>query len=384
MKRKILANALLAAAIGIPGISHAQTTYQYIDLGNGAAAGINDLGQVVGQSSLGATLWNDADPVALTFGTGGYATAINNAGQIVGATVAHGIPEAALWQGSTLASLNGTGGGLTYANGINGAGEIVGGADNMAAVWNSRLPTDLGMSGGYSIAANGINSSGEVVGSAVSSSGATVAAVWKNADPIALDSLGGNYSDAYAVNNAGIVVGTANTAASSTTYIATEWNGTSVTALGSLGGTKSYAYAINNAGVIVGASTDAAGNFYATLWNGKNAVNLNSMLDPAIAKEGWVLTLATGVNNKGWIIGDAINAKLGEADAFVLEVVDPVPEPGTWAMLLAGLCLFGILRNAKQRTKAGTNAGTKAARKMPLDMSPLFLRQVRPNSYMHP
>lgn len=363
MKLQVLHAAALVFGLCAGGAGQAQPAYQYTDLGSGTAAGINDLGQVVGASNLGATLWSGTTAIGLTFGAGGYASAINDAGQIVGATVAHGIPEAALWNGATLASLNGPGNGFTYANGINGSGDVVGG-DGVAVLWDGKTPTDLAISNGTTVAANGINNAGEIVGSStIYVNGATVATAWQGADPTVLQSLGGSYSEAYAVNSAGMIVGAANTAANSSTYIATVWNGANVTALASLGGTKSYAFAVNNAGLIVGSSTDAAGNPYATLWDGKSVVNLNTVLNPAVTQAGWVLTLATGINNEGWIVGDAVNARLGESDAFVLRAIDPVPEPETWGMLSAGLILFGIVgrfkpvwfneRAARKREHAG-------------------------------
>ncbi|HEX7643087.1 MAG TPA: hypothetical protein VF472_12845 [Burkholderiaceae bacterium] len=356
MKLQAIYAALLAGGISVASICHAQSSYQFVDLGNGTAAGINDRGQIVGSSSLGATLWQSGATVALSLGADGYATAINNAGQIVGATVAHGVPEAALWFGNTLASLNGTGSGITYANCINGSGQI-GGGDGVATLWNGKDPTDLGMSNGYSVAANGINNSGMIVGNAtVYTDGATVATSWesRNGGATVLQGLGGNYSDAYAVNNSGIVVGTANTAASGNTFMAMEWSGGKATTLASLGGSKSYAFAINDAREIVGSSTDAAGTPYATLWNGKSVVNLNSLLNPALAQEGWVLTVATGINSEGWIVGNAVNAKLGESDAFLLKTVDPVPEAGSPAMLAAGLCLIGAAAWLRRRAAASS------------------------------
>lgn len=55
------------------------------DLGLGEAYGINDLGQVVGESNNRAILWNsDGSPVDLGFGQSSWAAAINDKGWIVG------------------------------------------------------------------------------------------------------------------------------------------------------------------------------------------------------------------------------------------------------------------------------------------------------------
>jgi probable HAF family extracellular repeat protein len=347
MKHTSIKFALIAAGMFAAALGHAQAAYQFSDLGNGYATGINDHGQIVGSSSLGATLWTGSDPVALSLGTGGYASAINNAGQIVGATVFHGVPLAALWNGPLLTNLDPIGGGITYANGINGTGQVVGACDAGAMTWNGGTPTNLNINNGFSYVANGISNGGTIVGNAYSyDSGNTIATAWSGSKVTVLPSLGGSYSDAYAVNNAGVIVGSSTNTAG--TMLAVEWRGANATALGSLGGITSSAYAINGAGQVVGSSTNAAGANLATLWKGTTAINLNNLLNPAVVQEGWVLTAATGINNEGWIVGDAVNAKTGASDAFLL-AVSPVPEAGGYVMMLVGLCMIGGLMLFRRR-----------------------------------
>ncbi len=355
MKPQTLHLALLAAGMFTAAGSQAQSAYQFIDLGNGTAAGINDKGQIVGASNLGATLWNGADPIALNFGSGGYATAINNAGQIVGATVAHGLPTAVVWNGMTLTSLgaSGYGDGITYATCINNIGQVAGGASFGAMSWKGTTPTGLAVNNGFSNVASGINDRGEVVGDAgIYATGDTVATAWNGTTATVLPSLGGNNSYAYAVNNAGEIVGSANIAPNSQTYRATVWQGNTVTILDSLGGSKSFAYAVNNTGEVVGYATNASGANLATLWDGTKAINLNTLLDPNVTQAGWVLTVATGINDQGWIVGDAINARLGEQDAFLLRV-SAVPEAEGYLMLLVGLGLIGLMTNFRPKLLRG-------------------------------
>ncbi len=118
---------IVLLAIGLCAATAGQAqTYQFIDLGPGTAAGINDLGQVVGQSPLGATLWNGSSAIGLVGGLGGSASGINDLGQIVGSTVSNGISNAALWSGGKLTTLNDPGNNLNaYATAINNAGQIV-------------------------------------------------------------------------------------------------------------------------------------------------------------------------------------------------------------------------------------------------------------------
>ncbi len=353
MKIHVFHAALLAIGICATNIGHAQASGQIIFLGQGTAAGINDSGLVVGTSSQGATIWNGSSTVVISNSLG--ASGVNNAGQIVGQILGSSQRgQAALWSGPalTLTSLNTP---YTYATAINAAGQIVGNGENTAFLWNGSSATNLAVVNNGWSTASAINNAGEAVGN-VNYAGdvytqlngftTSVAAAWKGTNLTLLNSLGGNYSDAYAINNAGVIVGVS-TPASNVGEIATEWNGTTATALGSLGGNQSYAYAINNAGVVVGASTNAADVTLATLWKGTTAINLNTLLNPALAQAGWVLQSARGINNEGWIVGDAYNHLTGREDAFELQIMSPVPEPDSWLMLLTGLGLIGALRYFK-------------------------------------
>jgi hypothetical protein len=51
------------------------------------------------------------------------------------------------------------------------------------------------------------------------------------------------------------------------------------------------------------------------------------------------------INDHGWIVGDAYNSETQQTRAFLLT---PVPEPETYAMLLFGLGLMGIVARRKK------------------------------------
>jgi probable HAF family extracellular repeat protein len=103
--------------------------------------------------------------------------------------------------------------------------------------------------------------------------------------------------------------------------------------LRALGGGYSEAYDINDAGQVVGRFNTAAGNEHAFITgpNGVGMRDLNSLVDlPA----GIVLKAALGINNMGQII-------------VLASTIPPVPEPQSYAVMLAGLILAGFMVRRK-------------------------------------
>jgi MYXO-CTERM domain-containing protein len=70
---------------------------------------------------------------------------------------------------------------------------------------------------------------------------------------------------------------------------------------------------------------------------------LNTFLSASELSAGWVLNTATGINDKGWIVGTATCGSFVVcgvySDAFVLM---PVPEPEGYALALAGMGVVGF------------------------------------------
>ena len=157
----------------------------------GAAAGINDKGQVVGASgtcgfpsfadAVHAVLWQNGSVIDLgSFGgvmnNGGLA--INNKGQVVGLSDLAGdtTAHAFFWENGSMTDLGTLPGDFfSIAQGINDAGQVVGQSCDQsgncrAFLWQDGVMTDLNTlitpSSSYLLAGEDINSQGEIVGSA--------------------------------------------------------------------------------------------------------------------------------------------------------------------------------------------------------------------------
>jgi probable HAF family extracellular repeat protein len=199
-----------------------------------SAHGVNDLGQVVGESNSHPFSWTQAGGMVDLGGTDGYASAVNNSGQVVGYRYFPGSGNHAFsW---------------TQAGGM----------------------VDLGTLGGPESAATDVNDSGQVVGFIGYSSieGPSHAFSWTQAGGMVdLGTLGGDFSSAYSVSANGQVVGVSTLADGS--YHAFSWTQAGgMLDLGSLGGSTSVAYAVNDHCQVVGYSTITGdAQTHATLWN---------------------------------------------------------------------------------------------------------------------
>lgn len=320
-------------------------------------------------SATGTALYSVTDLGTLGTGNLSVATAINNAGVVVGYTdVTPGLPHAFRWSAGTMTDLGvEPGGDDSVANAVNDAGQVAGTADRQSGGfgypvrWSaSGTLTDLGgtitnelgvgnaidpagrIAGGQRLAssegspvaelydtngaptylgdppdslnvATGINAADQVVGSP--------AFVWKAGTLTTLPSLAGapaGDAGATAINISGQIVGWAGTAGSSGAQDAALWSGGAVTDLGTVDGIAfNQATAINAAGQIVGTADPRCQpcvNPVAWLREpGGAAADLDTLIPSG---SGWTLEQANGINDRGQIVGAGLHN--GSTHAFLL------------------------------------------------------------------
>ena len=199
------------------------------------------------------------------------ASDINDAGVIVGASVARGFIHAFSRAQGTMTDLGTLGGTFSGAVAVNGKGQIVGTSYTAKGVahvviWQGGRVTDLGVLGAGGASPGDINDKGQIVGSVTTAVGRTRAFVWtkgvltKLAHPLP----GGDSSSASGINEKGEIVGASTTAEGANHAVL--WSGGTVRDLGTLGGTSSAAVGISDTGLIAGNTQDAAGNEHAVVW----------------------------------------------------------------------------------------------------------------------
>jgi uncharacterized membrane protein len=286
---------------------------------------------------------------------------INNAGQVVGTLVTPANPKATVWSPSGTVEQVRPGGVYDFGNAINDKGEVAGGYEEGPYVHAFASPYSDSSLGGVAASnpepatvAMDINNKGLVVGYGLTDDPAPYyyhhAVAWDGTHTTDLNPAWASISYAYGVNDSNVIVGVADGQA-------VEWNGGVATTLGA--GT---AYDINNAGVVAGKSGSNAviwnggvetilgagqanalnilsqvvgvSGGHAFLWANGKAIDLNNFLSEADRNAGVVMEEATGINDHGWIVGNAFNPVTDAYQAFVLS---PVPEPSTWLLLLGGL-----------------------------------------------
>jgi len=295
-----------------------------IDLGageNSSAASVNNHGQIVGTRREGgvdrAFLWENGAFRSLGVLPGmtySVASRINDNGRVVGGsgtgTLENPLVQSAfVWSTSDgIQALGTLGGKITFANGINEQGDIVGSSAIVgdkyrhAVVWRDGLIADL-QPASLPLGSLGfdINDAGRVVGRYD-----VRAFVWspaKGMEPLEASGASGALDNALGIDPSGRVVGWRRPTATSG-LLPFLWTSGSFQDLGSALGVQGIAHAINATGVVVGEATVDAQSL-AFVWTATDGfTNLGTF-------QGMKLAVATDVNDHGWIVGFAEGATGG-------------------------------------------------------------------------
>jgi probable HAF family extracellular repeat protein len=360
--------------------------------------GLNDLGQVTGDYFIdrGAAnaivhpfLWQNGamtdlgvlgSDQSIVYRFDSFAASVNNAGQVAGYSPVIGetFTRAYVWQNGVMHEIGTLGGESNFANAINNAGQVVGESFTgdpkapstlHAFVYDTAtgVMKDIDTLGASYSDAFAINDRGQIAGEVfpITVDGGTRAFLYDNGAMVNLGVLPGGNPNAFAlsyargINNLGQVVG------SSTVGLVDPFNESlyhgflyasgAMTDLGTLpGGTMSDAADINDLGQIVGSADtlDASGNLvtHAYLFEDGVMTDLNDLIDPSL---GVLLAYATGINEKGQIVGGSGNRN-GQGFGFLLTpFAMTAPEPGALALfgasLLPALCLTARRRRGPRR-----------------------------------
>jgi probable HAF family extracellular repeat protein len=314
MGGKISLNSAPAAALAIAlalGNPRAEAQYRLTALpfGGVGAPAINSSGTVVD----GGALWSD--------GTLSYvplsATGINDSGQVVGeSNTSSGAEHAFLYSNGTLRDLGTLGGPTSSASGINSSAEVVGSSDvsssgGCAFVYANGTMTALPALDG----AAAVNNSGQIVGTA-----GGVGALYSNGT---VTKFGSPFGIApQAINDAGEVVGETFDPQHAFLWSA----GAGMTDLGTLPAplnTGSEAFGINLSGVIVGSSWNLSYigpnnlplyTYHAFVYSNGAMEDLNNLT----SAPGLTLWQATAINASGQIVGYGVINSTYQDFAFLL------------------------------------------------------------------
>jgi probable HAF family extracellular repeat protein len=242
-----------------------------------------------------------------------------------------------LWKDGLMAPLP-TLGGNGFATGINNRGQVVGDSENTtpdptcpspsttleikAVVWEKgeiqqELPTIGGDPDGF---VQAINDNGQAVGVTGDCISDLHAVLWNKGTPTDLGTLDGMLLAPQAINNRGQVAGFAFSQDGSV-FVAFLWQNGVATNLGTLPpDVNSLALGINNKGQIVGDSCDADFSCRAFLWQDGTMTELNTLVHNPNAP---FLENGNSINSRGQIAGKTTVQGTPLADAYLA-----TPSPG--------------------------------------------------------
>ncbi|ALT77933.1 hypothetical protein AT984_12845 [Paucibacter sp. KCTC 42545] len=285
--------------------------------------------------------------------------AINNKGQVGGYQQIGGNYKAKVFDAANgISQTVGAKADKTIAYAINDNGLLAGAKDTasgyQAATFAGEKTTELGALPDFNTVGKAVNSSGSVAGygqgvnSRFLQYHAFVYTVANGMVDIG-DVFGRGTAYATGINDAGLVVGTAQYHLPiSDGFRAFIWANGSVKQLGALSyNGNSFAYGVDNAGNVVGMSnTNIGRDWRAFIYKSGQMVDLNTYLP---AGSGWVLESAESISDNGrFVVGAGVYNNTRRA--FLLDLA-PVPEPGTYFLMFAGLATVGLVVRRRQKNQ---------------------------------
>ncbi|MDM5178997.1 PEP-CTERM sorting domain-containing protein [Massilia sp. DJPM01] len=250
----------------------------------------------------------------------------------------------------------------TWANGVNNDGTVVGssrtdirlpGGDPYyprfavhAYAYSNGAMSDLGTLGGTHSSAAAINAGATIVGNADDKNGRKRAFIYENGRMADLGAFEGGISRAQDINDAGLIIGQSTHTRDQGLLSAFLYSNGVMNDLGWSPRYTSSAVDINNLGQVIGYGADADGQQHGFIYQNGQLVQLDTVVDPSA---NWVIRNTYSINDHGLILANA--CKLGVCGTVLLS---PVPEPETYALMLAGLGLLGVC--ARRRTRARASA----------------------------
>ncbi len=329
MKTRIFTALLVVLCLMSFSISPAKTQGEItiVDMGTlggweSIPYGLNDLGQVVGESSADAFLWGSEtgmQDLSQLLGISGQAIYINNLGQVVGNNPTF------LWSPSDgYIKLTNT---YSYPGGMNNLGQVVGRLDVIvngevqqthAFLWSKdKGLQDLGTLAGNTVNTNamaiGINDHGQVVGWSNLPSG-VAAHAFRWTPETGMQDLGiiaDPVNGELFINNNGEIAGSRYIDGSHRRgFVWTPQKGLiDLGTLSSLPDSQSRASGFNDQGQVIGGSETASGYTHAFLWTPEKGMQDLGTL-------GGIYSRALDINNLGQVVGISTLSS-GERRAFL-------------------------------------------------------------------
>lgn len=323
---------------------------------------------------------------------------MNNHGQVAGYTLGSGSQQAAIYNGGIVSAIAGTTG-ISFANGINDAGQISGNFGEYADRGFLYSSGSLTAIAGFE--AYGIDNQGNVAGIAGHSTEfggyTSTSSLYANGQMTDV-SLGGQFMRTIGISKGGTMYGFGNPPDSGAMNPFTYRNGV-LTNYSNVLGDSAFIGAANDHNQLLGTDVSSLTHFiysngvveylptgvgYGSINNSGWAVgglqdttdysylkglllvdgvsyDLNSLIDPA---SGWNITSASVINENNQILAQGCNATgcgslllsplaAGSPVAFpIAGPVAAVPEPETYGMMLMGMAAIGVAARRRRKQAA--------------------------------